>query len=309
MKRLAWLLVVSACGGAALSGRPAAAADFIDDAGQRITLEAPARRVVTLAPSLTELVYAVGGGDSLVGTVAFSDFPAAAQAVPRVGDFQRLDTERLLGLKPDLVLVWQHGNAHREIAQLRALGLRIFQLEPKRLDDVARALERVGSLLGRAPQGRARADALRAELAALRVRHAGAAPVRVFYQVWSDPLMTLNGEHLVNDVITLCGGRNAFAGLSTLVPQLSTEAVVAADPELMLAARETTDALPDLHRDPRAAPWLRWTRHTGMTAVQRGWFYTVAGDLVARQGPRIAQGAQAVCTALDEVRKERAARR
>jgi iron complex transport system substrate-binding protein len=287
---------------------PAAAASFVDDAGRSITLDGPARRVVTLAPNLTELVYAVGAGDAVVGTLAFSDFPAAAKLVPRVGDYQRLDVERILGMKPDLVLVWLHGNANREIAQLEALGLRLFQLEPKRLDDVPRAIERVGALLGRAAQGRERAQALRAELTALRERHVGAATVRVFYQVWSDPLMTLSGDHLVNDVITLCGGRNVFAALPTLVPQLSTEAVVAADPEVMLSARETTDTLPDLTRDTQAAPWAPWQRHTGMTAVRRGWLYTVAGDLISRQGPRIAQGAQAVCAALDEVRRERSAR-
>ncbi len=285
---------------------PALAATFVDDAGQRIELSAPARRVVALAPNLVELVFDAGGGDALVGTVAFSDFPAAARAIPRIGDYQRLDVERILSLKPDLVLAWQHGNGNREIAQLEALGLRIFQIEPKRLDDVPRAIERVAALFGHEAQGRQRAQQLRQELSALRARHADAPPVRVFYQVWGQPLMTLNGAHIISDVITLCGGRNAFAALPTLVPEVSTEAVVAADPEVMFSAREMADGLPDLQRDARAAPWLPWQRHVSMTAVRRGWLYTVAGDLISRQGPRIAQGAKAVCAALDEVRKERA---
>jgi iron complex transport system substrate-binding protein len=279
----------------------------VDDAGRTLTLDGPARRVVTLAPSLTELVFAAGGGDALVGTTALSDFPPAARRIARVGDAARLDVERVIALRPDLVLIWQRGNTSRELEQLETAGLRLFQLEPRRLDDVPRALERLGELLGHDDIARSRAGALRDTLARLRASHAGAVPVSVFYQVWQQPLMTINGAHLINDIVTLCGGRNVFAELGPLVPILSTEAVVAADPEVMLTASESASPAA-WRREPTNPSFATWRRHEAMVAVKRGWLYTLNGDAISRQGPRIVDGAAAVCAVLDEVRRERAAR-
>jgi iron complex transport system substrate-binding protein len=289
-------------------GGPAIAASFVDDAARPFRLDRAAQRVITLAPNLTELVYAVGGGSALVGTVTLSTFPEAAKAVSRVGDYQRFDIERILLLKPDLVLAWYHGNPGRELAQLEAAGLPLYYLEPRRLDDVPRALERVGELLGRVEQGRAQAVALRDEIADLRRTHRGADPVSVFYQVWSNPLMTLNGQHIVSDVIALCGGRNVFADLAPLVPQLSTESVVAANPQAMLSAREDSDGGPALKRGANDPAFAAWARYPSLEAVRRNWLYTLPGDLIARQGPRIVDGARGVCAALDQVRAERRTR-
>jgi len=288
-----------------LASLAAQAMTHADDSGRRIDMAEPARRVITLAPNLTELVYAAGAGSALVGTVNTSDFPEEAKAVARVGDHQRLDVERIISLHPDLILVWHHGNAGREVSQLEAAGLRLFHLEPRRLDDVPRALERVGALLGRAPQAAQRAAELRRELASLRAQHANAPPVSVFYQVWSQPLMTLNDQHLVSDVIGLCGGRNVFGALPQLVPQLSLESVVAADPEVLLSARESAAEGPGGRRNPQLPGFAQWQAFPKLTAVRRGWMYSLPGDAISRQGPRIVEGARAVCAALDEVRKER----
>ncbi len=290
---------------AAPAAQSVQAAVHVDDAGRSVELPAPARRVITLAPNLTELVYAVGAGDALVGTMDTSNFPEAAQRLPRIGDYQRLDVERILALKPDLVLVWYHGNQGRELAQLQAAGLRLFYLEPRTLDDVARSLIRIGALVGRAAQGEARAAALRREAEALRLQYARAEPVSVFFQVWSQPLMTLNDGHLTSDLIALCGGRNVFGGLSALAPQISLESVVAADPELIMSTRELDVAHPLWRREPRRRAFEIWRPFTGMTAVKQRWIYTVPGDLVTRQGPRVIDGARAICGALDEVRSER----
>ena len=289
-------------------GGSAIAASFVDDAARPFKLDRAAQRVITLAPNLTELVYAVGGGSALVGTVTLSTFPDEAKAVSRVGDHQRFDIERILLLKPDLVLAWYHGNPGRELAQLEAAGLPLYYLEPRRLEDVPRALERVGELLGRVEQGRARAVALRGEIADLRRAHQGVDPVSVFYQVWSNPLMTLNGQHIVSDVIALCGGRNVFADLAPLVPQLSTESVVAADPQVMLSAREDSDSGLALKRGADDPAFVAWLRYPSLEAVRRKWLYTLPGDLIARQGPRIIDGARGVCAALDQVRAERRTR-
>lgn len=302
MKRLAaCTLLVAACSAAH-------ALEITDDAGRRHVLNGPAQRVITLAPNLTEMVYAVGGGAQLVGTVATSDHPEAARTVPRVGDHQRLDIERIVALKPDAVLVWHHGNAGRELAQLETAGLRLVYLEPQRLDEIARTIERVGELLGRKAAAGQKAQALTAALASLRAEHAGSEPVRVFYQVWQQPLMTVNDRQLVSDVIRLCGGRNVFGHLAPLVPQLSTESVVAARPEVIMAAREGGPEAPGggARREPALPSFEMWASFRQMPAVQHRWLYTLPGDVISRQGPRIDEGARALCQALDEVRAERA---
>jgi iron complex transport system substrate-binding protein len=291
-----WLL-------AAPSVAAPAATTLVDDGGRSFRIERPPQRVVSLAPSLTELVYAVGAGAALVAVDTSSDFPPAARALPRVGDAQRVDLERVVALKPDLVLAWRHGNPGGQIARLEALGLPVFQLEPRRLAEVPVALERVGRLLGREADGRAAAHRLADSLDALRTRHAGAAPVAVFHQVWRDPLMTLNGEHLVSDILALCGGRNLFASLAPLVPTVSMESAVATAPQVILSTRERDDGGPTLRREPAHPDFAAWRRFTSVPAVRGGWMFTLSGDTLHRQGPRIDKGAADVCAALDQVRK------
>jgi len=303
-RRLALAALVA---GAIAATGDAGALTAVDDAGRSVVVARPPVRVVTLAPSLTELVFAAGAGRSLVGVSALSDYPAAARAIARIGDAGRIDVERVLALKPDLVLVWQRGNVGREIEQLERAGVRIFQLEPQRLDDVARAIERLGVLLGHESEARQRAGELRTALAQLRAAHANAPPVRVFYQVWQQPLMTVNRRQIIDDILGVCGGRNVFADLAPLVPTVSTEAVVAADPEAILTASEQGGAVA-WRRDPDAPAFALWRRQPQMVVVRRGWLYTLDGDLISRQGPRIAEGTAAVCAVLDEVRRERAAR-
>ena len=285
----------------------AGALTAVDDAGRSVSFDRPPQRVVTLAPSLAELVFAAGAGTSLVGVSALTDYPPEARRIARIGDASRLDVERVLALRPDVVLVWQRGATSRELEQLEAAGIPLFQLEPRRLDDVARAIERLGALLGHDEEARRRARALRAELDRLRAEHAAAPPVSVFYQVWQQPLMTVNGRQIINDILGLCGGRNIFAGLAPLVPIVSTEAVVGADPEAILTASEHTVSSA-WQRDPANPAFAPWRRHARMVAVRRGWLYTLDGDAISRQGPRIVDGAAAVCAVLDQVRRERAAR-
>jgi iron complex transport system substrate-binding protein len=283
------------------------AADFTDDSAHRHRFATPPQRVATLAPSLTELVYAAGAGSRLIATVIGSDFPPEARAVASVGDYQRVDVERLLRLKPDLVLVWTSGNSQRELAQLVSAGVPVVHLEPRRLDDVARAIERLGELFGTADAAHVSARTLRDELAALGRAHADKAPVAVFYQVWSRPLLTLNDQHLISDVIRLCGGRNVFGGLKTLVPEVSTESVLAAKPEAILAARSSAEGgEPTMRREPMAEPFSVWRAlNDALPAARRGWLFTLPGDEISRQGPRIGVGARALCGALDEVRRGR----
>ncbi len=300
MKRLAACLLILLCSGAH-------AVEFTDDSARRHRFAAPPQRVATLAPSLTELVYAAGAGSRLVATVIGSDHPPEARALASVGDYQRVDVERLLRLKPDVVLVWTSGNSQRELAQLASAGVAVVHLEPRRLGDVARAIERLGDLFGTADAARPRAQALRDELASLGREFANRPPVKVFYQVWSRPLLTLNDQHLISDVIRLCGGRNVFAASTTLVPEVSTESVLAARPEAILSARSSAaGGEPTMRREPAAEPFVTWrSLDKALPAAKHGWLFTIPGDEISRQGPRIGIGARAICYALEEVRRER----
>jgi iron complex transport system substrate-binding protein len=250
----------------------------------------PAQRIVTLAPHLAELVFAAGAGDRLVGTVAWTDYPPAAAALPHIGDAFRLDLEALAALQPDLVLGWKGGNPDHLLEQLAARGYRVVSLEPRQLDDIGSHLVEIGRLAGTEAAAREAAAIYRVDLYALRSAQAGKPELRVFYQVSWRPLYTVGGAQLISEVISLCGGRNVFADLGELAPAVDMEAVIARDPEVILTAEG---------RDVDLEEWRRWP---GISAVARGHLYTVDGDLVVRASPRILEGTRQVCAALDLAR-------
>lgn len=277
-----------------------AAITVTDDSGATVTLSAPAQRVISLAPHVTELLYAAGGGAKIVGAVSYSDYPPAAKQLPRVGDNKALDLERIVALKPDLIVVWRHGNAQQQLDRLRELHIPLFFSEPHRLDDVAVSLTKFGQLLGTSPAADAAAAAYRQKIAQLRTQYANRPPVSVFYQVWDKPLMTLNGKHMISDVIALCGGRNVFAALEPLVPTVSTEAVLAANPEAIVTAAQGATQ-PDTTL-PQLGTWRAWP---GLTAVANHNLFAIDGDLINRPAPRLAQGAQQLCEDLEVARSHR----
>jgi iron complex transport system substrate-binding protein len=277
-----------------------AALTVTDDTGATVTLAAPAQRVISLAPHVTELLYAAGGSAKLVGAVSYSDYPPAAKQLPQVGDNKALDLERIVALKPDLIVVWRHGNAQRQLDRLREMHVPLFFSEPHHLDDVAVSLTRLGQLLGTSPTADAAAAAYRHEIARLRAQYASRPPVSVFYQVWDQPLMTLNGEHMVSDVIALCGGRNVFAQLEPLVPTVSAEAVLAANPEAIFTAA------PGATKPATALPQLdTWRAWPSLTAAANNNLFAIDGDLINRPAPRIAQGAKQMCEDLELARSRR----
>ncbi|MFM0214453.1 cobalamin-binding protein [Paraburkholderia strydomiana] len=281
----------------AIALRAQAGIAVTDDTGAVLTLPAPAQRVISLAPHVTELLYAAGGGAKIVGAVSYSDFPPQAQQLPRVGDNKSLDLERIVALKPDLIVVWRHGNAQRQLDRLRELHIPLFFSEPHHLDDVAVSLTKLGELLGTSSTADAAAAAYRRDIARLRAQYADRPVVSVFYQVWDQPLMTLNGEHMVSDVIELCGGRNVFAKLQPLVPTVSTEAVLAANPQAIVTAAPGATK-PDTAL-PQLGAWRAWPR---LSAVANNNLFSIDGDLINRPAPRIALGAKQMCEDLDLAR-------
>jgi iron complex transport system substrate-binding protein len=270
-------------------------AQMADDRGISVQLAAPAARIVTLAPHLAEVVFAAGAGEKLVGVAQFSDFPAAAQRLPRVGDAARVDVERILQLKPDLVLAWKSGNQAGDIARLERLGLRVFVTEPLRLSDVARLIRSVGTLSGTESAAFEAAAAFGRQIASLRAQFGTRPRLRVFYEIWHRPLLTVNGEHMISDVIEACGGVNVFADAPLLTPSVSLEAVLAARPQAILGGGSAITA-PDF-----AAQWRRYDL-VGLKDVE---MIYVPPDEIQRATPRMAHGARAICDALEQVRAKR----
>jgi iron complex transport system substrate-binding protein len=289
MKRIcvALLLLAAASSRAAISVQ--------DGSGATVTLAQPAQRVVTLAPHATELVYAAGAGERIVGVSDYSDYPPAAKAIPRIGSSHQVDTERLLALRPDLLVVWQGGNADRLLEPLRRLGVPVYQSEPKRLDDIPDEVERLGKLTGTEARAQPAAAALRARLGALAERYRGKPQVSVFYQVWDQPLYTLNGRQIVSDAIRLCGGVNVFDNLAALAPTVSVEAVLQKNPEVIVRGGD----------DAKASGLAMWKRYPALLAAQRGNLYTVSSALMTRAGPRMVDGAEALCGVLEQARGKR----
>jgi iron complex transport system substrate-binding protein len=275
-----------------------AAADITvrDDGGAEVTLARPAQRVVTLAPHATELVFAAGGGARMVAASDYSDYPPAARALPRIGGSQQIDTERLIALRPDLLVVWLHGNAEQQLAPLRRLGVALYQSEPKSLSDIPDEIERLGRLMGTERSAQPAAAVLRGRLAQLAASYRGRPPVTVFYQVSERPLYTLNGRQIVSDAIRLCGGVNVFADLPVLAPAITVEAVLQADPEVIVAGARGAG---------EAGGLAMWKRYPGLLAARRGNLFTIESDLIGRAGPRMIDGAERLCKLLDQARARR----
>ncbi len=273
-----------------LSSGPVVAANShfvaVDSEGNTISLSAPARRIVSLSPHITELLFAAGAGKYVVGVAEYSDYPAAAKKISRVGSALRVDMEQLVLLKPDLVVAWTSGNSAGDIAAIKRFGIPIFFSDPKRLKDIPTHLNNLAKLTATEEMA-ARSSAIyknKYEKLLTARRHHSNKKVSLFYQLWHQPLMTVNKNHLINDVIELCGGENVFASLSALTPVVGIEIVIAANPQVIVASNIGSSEL--------VSVWKKWP---GITAVGKGRFVTIPADLIHRQGPRIIQAAELMC--------------
>lgn len=266
-------------------------------AGQADKIQAPTpRRVVTLAPHLTELVFAAGAGDRLVGAVEYSDFPTAARDVPRIGDSFRLDYEAIASLQPDLILAWQGGNPADVIERLRDLEYRVLALDAASLESVGQNLRQIGAVLGTRDVAEHVAGQFDTDLLAVRTRYANAEPVKVFYQVSWEPLFTISDRHVIGQAIRLCGGRNVFGGLEGLSPAVSLEAVLKERPDAIIAS-DFGEARAEAAT--RLSGWAEWEY---LPAVRHGNLYFVDADYMVRPGSRIIEGVRQLCDRLDRAR-------
>ena len=276
-----------------LSLAVAAEVVVVDDNGQKLHFAEPAKRIISLAPNITEVLFYIGAGDQIVGADEYSNYPEAAKDILRVNNYAAANYELILSLQPDLVIAWQSGNGDKIINPLRKLGIPVFVVETQKINEIPSLFRRLGELSGHGDQAEQRADVFSRRLKELRAAQTGKSVVKVFYQIWDEPLITLNGEHMVSDIINLCGGVNVFSDAIPLVPYVNIETVVAADPEVIIAGGS---------REERPVWFESWQKWSGISAVINKHIYLIPSDLMQRHSARILDGAALMCAHLDSAR-------
>jgi iron complex transport system substrate-binding protein len=272
---------------------PSQAVTVQDFAGREVTLEQHAERIVALAPHIVENLFSAGAGDRLVGVVSYSNFPEEAKNIPEVGSYNAFSLEQVLALKPDLVVMWGSGNGMQTLSKLESLNIPVYISELRQLSDVPESIRRLSHLAGTENVGEAEARHIENELEALHHRYGKKRSLTVFYQIWNDPLQTVNGEHLISEVISLCGGHNIFGDARSLAPRISIESVLLRDPDAIVASG-MGEARPE---------WLdQWRDYPSLTAVADDALLFVNPDHMQRPTARILQGAWRLCQLLDQIR-------
>lgn len=271
----------------------AAAVEVLDDSGDLIHLSQPGKRIITLAPNLTELLFDLDAGELIVATVQFSDYPEAAKAIPRIGHSGNLNLEAVLSYHPDLVLAWLSGNNAQQVAALEALGIPVYYSEPGRLQDIPVTLRKLGILLRREQKAGELAQQMETHIAELQQRYAERTKLRGFYQIWHEPIYTINGSNIISDVMRLCGVENVFADAPIIAPIVSMEAVLARAPQMIISGGSARMQAQNL------SAWQAWPQLPAVSA--RNLFY-IDADLMQRHTPRILEGAELLCQQADQAR-------
>jgi len=264
----------------------------IDDRGVTVSLENPAQRIVSLAPHNTELLFSVGAGAYIVGAIEYSDYPPQALEIPRVGNAMHIDMEQIFSMKPDLVVAWGGGNSKADIQRLEDHGVVVFVTQAKNLTDIPVQLLALGVLTGNQGKAEQLAKTFQKNLQQLKNKYSQRNKVSVFYQIWGQPLMTISGKHIISDAVRLCGGDNVFSGLSALTPTVSQEAVLQANPDVIISGQSGSDS--DFFSD-----WQGWVK---LLAVRNSHLYVVSAELLSRATPRMLEGVQQLCGLMQKAR-------
>lgn len=263
--------------------------EVTDEAGRRVRVPVNPQRIVTLAPNLTEIVYAVGAGNRLVGDTTYCDYPPEAKQVTKVGDTLQPNIERIVALRPQLVLVSTASQLEAFTRQLDEQGIAVYVTDPRSLDGVFRSIKALGELLGEAERGEKLVNDLRARAAAVEEAVKSSKPVRVFYQVSAAPLYTIGREAFLTDLIGRAGGQSVTADVPGAFPRFSDEAALASQPEAIIMS---VDSSMD-QSNARPASSLAKS-----PAVVNGRVYGINGDLLSRPGPRLVEGLEQMARVL-----------
>jgi len=277
-------------------GGPASAAHTVpDDLSREVTVRDPPLRIVSLTPGATEMLFAAGAGGQVIATVEYSDEPPAARRLMRIGDVAAVDMERLVALRPDVVVAWPAGGNPAQREKIARLNIPLYQQQVVRLADLPGSVRRLGALAGTGAVAERAAHDIEARLAALTgtygARGAGKAPT-VLLQVWNRPVYTVGGQHLMSDALALCGARNVFADLPEAGPLVDTEAVIGRDPDIIIAAAPPGEG----------AAWLAdWKRFATLAAVRSGRLVVFEDQALSRLGPSVIDATEGLCRAIARV--------
>jgi len=263
--------------------------------GRSITLQTPAKRIVALAPHIVENLYSAGAGSKLVGVVSYSNYPPEASDIQEVGSYNAFSLETIVSLQPDLIIMWGSGNGMQTLAKLEALGIPVFVSEPRQLADIPRTIRSLGVLAGTENDSETEAQRIEYEIALLKARYGTGEELSVLYQIWNEPLQTLNGDHLISQVIELCGGKNIFADTKTLAPRINIESVLLRNPDVIVASG-MSKARPE---------WLdEWRNYPSLDAIKNDALFFVDPDHIQRPTARVLLGARNLCEQLDSIRNK-----
>lgn len=293
---LALLFALLICSPAFADNSQFHSSHLVDDRGQVFLFERTATRIISLSPAITELVFAAGAGEKLVGVSRFSDYPDAAQSIAGIGDAFSLDFERVVALKPDLVIAWHSGNAKLGIDQLERVGLPVFVTEATKLEDIPRLLRIIGKLAGTSEEAESAAQDFEITLQHLKQGYAQRKSISVFQLIWPQPLITVGSSHIINEIISTCGGENVFASLPDLMPVISEENLIASNPEVILSSVSNELLESGEQGLFRRFPYL--------PAIKNYHVYFIHPDLIHRQSPRILEATKMICEQLDSVRAQ-----
>ena len=270
-----------------------ATVEVVDDNGDKLELPSAAQRIISLSPNTTEILFHIGAGKKIVGADEYSNYPAAANDIVRVNNHAAANYELILSLQPDVVIAWQSGNGEQIIGRIRELGIPVFVVETATLNDIPHLYRRLGQLAGFEKKADLQAAKFSDGLNQLRDKFSLGERIRVFYQIWNEPLMTLNGDHMVTDMIELCGGINIFSDAEALVPYVNIESVLAANPQIIISGGKNKNDLLD------SGFWHKWQ---GIAAVKNQQLYAIPSDLLQRHSNRILEGTDLMCEYIDLVR-------
>ena len=269
------------------------AIEVVDEDGNLIRLEKPAERIISLAPSVTELLFAIGAGSQVVGVIEYSDFPPETKTLQVVGRFDLLDIEKIIELEPDLIIGWKSGNPRTSIEQLKRLGLSVYLVELNDLPSISTQMESLSKLAGTTIEAKEAINHFNQTYESLVTQYSNRESVRTFYQVWESPIITTGGKELMNDIIELCSGENIFNAIDQIAPKVSLEAVIIANPEVIIGSGV------GLTRPEWLNDWESWP---SLKAVSEEHVYFIPPDLVQRQTPRTLIGAKQMCEHIAKAR-------
>lgn len=267
-----------------------------DDTGHTISISQPAQRIIALSPHIVETLFVAGAGSKIVGAVEYSDYPPNAKSIPRVGGYAGINLEALVSLRPDLVIGWETGNSPGAIEKIRQIGIPVYLSQVNTVAQIAVEIENFGQLAGTQKIAKPASEAFRAKLTRLTQTYSSRSPVKVFYQISESPLMSIGGQQIISNALNVCGGQNIFANLTPMAPVVTQEAILAANPEIIM-----TSGMEKIN--PQALDiWKKWPK---LTATQRQNFFFIDSDLINRNGPRIIEGTQMLCKAIQTARDRR----